>query len=473
MIDEPSNIPGEWTLSTLAQATIIEMGQSPPGVATNQNGEGVPLVGGASDIGKLNPNPSKYTTAPTKQCQVNDLILCIRATIGKVCFADKIYCLGRGVAGLRPVLVNKDWILHFIKLSEQKLVSLGTGTTFKQIDKKILSSFEIPIPPLNEQERITKKIESLQLRSSKARKALGAIPLLLEKFRQSVLASAFRGDLTADWRAQNPDIESTSKLLERTRKERRMRWEKDELAKMKARSKTPKDDKWKKKYKEPDPLETAKLKNLPISWVSVALDELCRGFSYGSSSKSASKGKIPVLRMGNIQNGEIDWNDLVYSSNDDEVEKYSLQPDTVLFNRTNSPELVGKTAIYRGERPAIFAGYLIKCETLSGLNPEYLNYVLNASFSRIHCLRVKSDSVSQSNINATKLGRFEIPFCSLEEQEEIVRQVKKTLKLQTSVKDRISELISSVESLDQSILSKAFLGELCPQDPKDEPASQL
>ncbi|MCK5323607.1 MAG: hypothetical protein KAJ45_05650, partial [Desulfobulbaceae bacterium] len=101
------------------------------------------------------------------------------------------------------------------------------------------------------------------------------------------------------------------------------------------------------------------------------------------------------------------------------------------------------------------------------------NYVLNADFSRMHCLRVKSDAVSQSNINAKKLGRFEIPLCSLEEQEEIVRQTKKTLKLQTSVKDRISELIPSIESLDQSILAKAFRGEFVPQDPNDEPASQL
>lgn len=240
MTDKSFNMPGGWVESSLDQVTIIEMGQSSPGHATNEKGEGVPLVGGASDIGDVNPTPSRHTTAPTKICKLDDLILCIRATIGKVCFADNIYCLGRGVAGLRPILIGKGWILHFLKLSEQKLTSLGTGTTFKQIDKKTLSSFEIPIPPLNEQKRITSQISDLQSRSVKARKALEAIPPLLEKFRQSVLSSAFRGDLTADWRAQNPDIEPAEKLLERIRKERRKRWEEDEFAKMKARGRTAK-----------------------------------------------------------------------------------------------------------------------------------------------------------------------------------------------------------------------------------------
>ena len=64
--------------------------------------------------------------------------------------------------------------------------------------------------------------------------------------------------------------------------------------------------------------------------------------------------------MGNIQNGKIDWNDLVYSNNDEEIKKYMLSKYDVLFNRTNSPERVGKTGIYLGERPAIFAGYLIR-----------------------------------------------------------------------------------------------------------------
>jgi type I restriction enzyme S subunit len=94
------------------------------------------------------------------------------------------------------------------------------------------------------------KIEALTARSRKAREALEAIPELLDQFRQSVLAAAFRGDLTADWREQNPDVEPAEALLERIRVERRKRWEEAELEKMRAKGKEPTNDKWKAKYKD-------------------------------------------------------------------------------------------------------------------------------------------------------------------------------------------------------------------------------
>ena len=93
-------------------------------------------------------------------------------------------------------------------------------------------------------------------------------------------------------------------------------------------------------------------------WKWKTLGDLCDGVEYGSSAKSNKEGKISVLRMGNIQDGKLDWENLVYTDDKDEIAKYLLRRNDVLFNRTNSPELVGKTAIYKSEMPAIFAGYL-------------------------------------------------------------------------------------------------------------------
>ena len=126
------------------------------------------------------------------------------------------------------------------------------GTAQKGVYLKTLSQMPFVIAPLSEQRRIVAKIETLQERSRKARAALEAIPPLLEQFRQSVLAAAFRGDLTADWRAQHPDVEPASVLLDRIRAERRRRWEEAELSKMQAKGKMPKDEKWKERYKEPE-----------------------------------------------------------------------------------------------------------------------------------------------------------------------------------------------------------------------------
>jgi len=107
------------------------------------------------------------------------------------------------------------------------------------------------------------KLESLQARSRRAREALEAVPPLLEKLRQSILAAAFRGDLTADWREQHPDVEPASELLKRIRTERRKKWEQAEFAKLKAKGKNPTDDKWKLKYVEPEPVDESELPELP------------------------------------------------------------------------------------------------------------------------------------------------------------------------------------------------------------------
>ncbi|CAC9605719.1 Type I restriction-modification system, specificity subunit S [uncultured Gammaproteobacteria bacterium] len=114
-------------------------------------------------------------------------------------------------------------------------------------------------------------------------------------------------------------------------------------------------------------------------WTIVKLNNVCEKVEYGSSSKSLAVGELPVLRMGNIQDGRLAWNDLKFSNNKEDNKKYILKHNDVLFNRTNSPEWVGKTAIYKSEMPAIFAGYLIRIHRKKDLlDADYLNYYLNS-----------------------------------------------------------------------------------------------
>ncbi|WDE02026.1 restriction endonuclease subunit S [Thalassomonas actiniarum] len=164
--------------------------------------------------------------------------------------------------------------------------------------------------------------------------------------------------------------------------------------------------------------------------------------------------------MGNLQEGKLDWSNLVYTSDKNEITKYSLKSGDVLFNRTNSPELVGKTAIYSGEKEAIYAGYLIKARCSELLLPEYLNYSLNSSYGKEYCRQVKSDGVSQSNINAQKLGAFVLPLPSVEEQSEIVHRVEELFTFANKVEAQINAAQTRVNNLTQSILTKAFSGEL-------------
>ena len=166
---------------------------------------------------------------------------------------------------------------------------------------------------------------------------------------------------------------------------------------------------------------TVDSEQLLVGWIKTKLGEVCKKVEYGSSAKSKPQGEIPVLRMGNIQNGVIDWNDLVYTTDQEEIDKYLLKHNDILFNRTNSADHVGKTAIYKGEKPATFAGYLIRIHRKENLiDAEFLNYYLNSTAVREYGKSVMSRSVNQANINGTKLKEYPIILPPLPEQKRIV-----------------------------------------------------
>ena len=196
-------------------------------------------------------------------------------------------------------------------------------------------------------------------------------------------------------------------------------------------------------------------------WKIVKLGDVCNKVEYGSSSKSKEEGEIPVLRMGNIQNGRFTWDNLKYSDNKEDNEKYLLKYNDVLFNRTNSPELVGKTAIYKGERPAIFAGYLIRVYRKKDLlDADYLNYYLNSRIAKEYGNTVVISSVNQANINGTKLKTYPIPLPSLKEQQQIVEELDKLTEETKKIEAIYQKKIEDLEELKKSVLQKAFSGQL-------------
>ena len=212
---------------------------------------------------------------------------------------------------------------------------------------------------------------------------------------------------------------------------------------------------------------------LPNGWEWCNLEDIVCELKYGTSEKSLSVGKIAVLRMGNITNvGTIDYSNLVYSSNNEDIKLYSLEKDDLLFNRTNSSEWVGKTAIYKKEQPAIYAGYLIRIRPIL-IFSDYLNTVMNSSYYRNWCYNVKTDAVNQSNINAQKLSQLMIPIPPLKEQERIVVEVAKWISLINTIKNSKEDLQTTIKQAKSKILNLAIHGKLVPQDPNDEPAIEL
>ena len=291
--------------------------------------------------------------------------------------------------------------------------------------------------------------------------------------RQKILDLAIRGKLVP----QDPNDEPASVLLERIRQQKQQMVKEGKL-----KPKDIKNDSF--IFVGEDNLHYEKFADgsvkciedeipfdIPGSWAWARTKTVSVDLPYGTSKKSNSSGKVAVLRMGNLQDGEIDYSDLVYSSDEEDIEKYYLLENDLLFNRTNSAEWVGKTSIYRGDTPAIYAGYLIRIRT--PLCGEYLNAVMNSVYAKNYCIRVKTDAVNQSNINAQKLGTFLVPVAPIKEQHRIVTSFKRTFEFTQCIQSGKKELSALIQSAKAKILDLAIRGQLVPQDPADEPASVL
>ena len=387
----------------------------------------------------------------------------------------------RGAKGVVPRYLFYKTISHdFVSA----LTGEQYGVSYPAVKEDQVKEQPLELPPTKEQRRIADRIEALFDEINRGVESLRDAKRAIKLYRQSLLKSAFEGRLTADWRVENFDkLESPDALFQRIREEREScykaalgKWEGDvaqwkergEVGRKPAKPKAPK-----RRFPDHARLQLV-LPELPNGWVWSHLGHSSSGPEYGTAAKSRASGEIAVLRMGNIQNGRIDWSDLVYTSDQEQIARYSLQPGDVLFNRTNSPELVGKTAIYRGERPALFAGYLVRVNHISqiALGP-YVAHFLNSPLAREHGKSVKTDGVNQSNINATKLQDYPFPVCSLAEQAEVVRLLDTSLEAAETLDREIDANLTRAKALRQSILKKAFSGQLVPQDPNDEPAVTL
>lgn len=212
-------------------------------------------------------------------------------------------------------------------------------------------------------------------------------------------------------------------------------------------------------------------------WQTVELGEVTEHQGYGSSAKAttASDGGVPIIAMGNIQDGALVFDRLKYLPADhDDVGRYRLSPGDLLFNRTNSPELVGKSAVYReGSPEALFASYLIRVRLEPVCDPEWAALVMNSAAGRQYIAAVRTQQVGQANVNGSKLKRFPIPLPPLSEQRLRLDELDQLTTVAKAVGAAIDLAKRRSGTLRQALLASAFAGTLLPQDPTDEPAHVL
>ena len=298
-----------------------------------------------------------------------------------------------------------------------------------------------------------------------------------KQLKNSILQWAIQGKLVP----QDPNDEPASVLLEKIRqeKERLIKEKKSKRDKNASIIYRGEDNSYYEKL-----LATGEVKciddevpfEIPQGWEWCRLRDVIYPPKYGTSSKSLPNGDVPVLRMGNIQDGEVVYDKLVFSNNVEDNRKYLLQDGDLLFNRTNSAELVGKTAIFKGNRHVIYAGYLILLRPIK-TNSEYLNYIFSSPYVRSYCKEVKTIGVQQCNINAEKVSQLLVPIAPFEEQMRIVDKIRKVLPSvdKYSISQYNLDLlnVSLSECLKKSILQEAIQGRLVPQIAEEGTAQEL
>lgn len=467
---QDANLPKGWKVIKLEEAADINPRFSRDDLADNDEVSFIPMkaveeISGKVDTSEIRPlekvrkgytyfEDGDVIFAKITPCMENGKTAVVEGLRNGVGFGSTEFHVARPGRGL-----SRDFLFYYLVqegLRREAMRHMIGSAGQKRVPTPYFRQLAIPLPPLAEQHRIVEKLEELFTKLEAGVDALKKTQTLLGKYRQAVLKAAVTGELSREWREQHPDVEPASALLEQVLSERQLCTEA-------------------KQYKAPATPGEAFFDSLPSTWVQATVDALSYEVRYGTSQKTAVDTEgVPVLRMGNINDGQLVLDELKYLPHEHgEFPTLLLEPGDMLFNRTNSYELVGKTAVFQGTpKLCSFASYLIRVRFLHGINPHFVSYFINSAVGRAWINSVVSQQVGQANVNGTKLKAFTIALPPTEEQEHIVSMVEALLSAMDAA-DSIKLELQRAERLRQAILKQAFTGKLVPQHPDDEPASEL
>lgn len=384
-------------------------------------------------------------------------------------------------------IVYSKALFYLLQAANKK--DLITGSAQPQVTINNAIELKIPLFTYTTQKNIVTKIEELFSELDSGIASLKTAQEQLKIYRQALLKHAFEGKLTEQWRKDNPDkLETPEQLLARIQTERETRYQ-QQLDEWKQAVKD-----WEVKGKEgkkPSKPTLPKVSDLTIEPASKTIGELPYGWCWLKFSdvlqnspqnglyKPASDygAGCQIIRIDGFYDGSVVNSENLkrLSVTKDDVEIYGLNVGELIVNRVNSIEYLGKSALIRKlEEPAVFESNIMRCSLVpSAISKEFVTLFLNSKLGRQELCKNAKHAVNQASINQTDVGNAFLPICSFEEQEVIAREIiGKTDSIDRTVAEIKQQLIKS-ETLRQSILKKAFSGQLVPQDPNDEPASEL
>jgi type I restriction enzyme S subunit len=397
-------IPENWEVIRLGNEKVcqIAMGQSPPSSTYNKTGEGLPFLQGNAEFGEIFPSPSIYCSNPVKIAEKNDVLISVRAPVGEVNISPSRVCIGRGLAAIRckPDKTNDLFLFYYLKHMGNKLESISAGSTFKAIRKNDLDQLEILLPPLAEQRRIAGILTTVDQAIEKVDEAIEKTQKLKKGLMQALLTKGIQ----------------------------------------------------KGRFKIQDFKDT-EIGRIPKEWEIRKLGDVITLCQYGLSMQMNQEGQYPIVKMDDVVNGYVVPDRVKYIDlNKRTFQNFKLEKGDILFNRTNSYELVGRTGIFLLDGDYVFASYLIRLRpNYEIVNPFYLTTYLIFSGEKLRQLATRA--VHQANINATTLRKVIIPIPPLKEQQKIAEILSTVDERLESLRNRREKLKRIKKGLMEDLLT--------------------
>jgi type I restriction enzyme S subunit len=390
---------------------------------------------------------------PNYSLDPGDVLVCTTNStklVGKCAFFDlsERYVFSNHLTRLRPVSQLVDgkflrwnlWVLWKSGYFDEKCKNWVNQST---LPKEDLLNTSVLIPPLPEQRRIVAKLEKLLDKAHSCQKRLAKIPILLKRLRQAVLEAACSGRLTEDWRDGKVGCDPSKELPEIV----------------------------------DGAFINADLPELPENWTWKMLGEINekgRPIIYGIIKPGPNDPSgVPYVRVLEMKDGKIAPLSELRRAAPERAAKFAraqLKAGDILISKDGT---IGRVAIVPPElEGGNITQHLVRVSVHPFFSRRYIAYALRSPHSQ-NWLKAETKGVALQGVNVEDFRRLPVPIPLPSEQREIVRRVDELFALADQVETRYAKAKQYVDSLKQSILAKAFCGELVPQDPNDEPASIL
>lgn len=439
----------------------------------------------SSQIRKLGEVRKGYTAFQENDILFAKITPCMEN--GKFAVAQSLASgIGFGSTEFHILRTEKDvnFQLLYYYLSQELFRQLArtamTGSAGQlRVPAMFLADAPYPLAPANEQARIVAAIEQKFSNLDAGIASLQSAKAKIPQYRASLLKAAVEGELTAEWREEQPVEESGEQLLGRILAERRTRWEEEQLAKMREKGKVPLHDEWKKEYREPQGPDVESLPELPEGWCWTTVENLlvespCNGISIKGSDIPPG---FPALKLSAMSDSGFDYDARRYILISDSIaESLTIQKGDFFVSRGNgSIHLVGRgTLAQTPPERIVFPDTMIRLRfmNISQLS-RYIAYVWSSNFVRKQIEAKARTTAGIYKISQSDIKSFVLPLPPLAEQVQIIAEVEAQLSEIAKMEEAIGHSLKRAEHERQSILREAFAGRLVEQDTADEPASVL